>query len=140
MEPLKWIDLLVFLFVLSFVTLYSQEQISLVSEKASVKEKITLTEVVAKDGAKIEVERLADSIFALEGKYFKPHESIDLISHSYSEIAHFLVTADENGNTLKIIVLPAVIGKSGGISHVEVLREEEFIHIKLPWGTEALKS
>jgi len=98
--------------------------------------------VVAKDGAKvnINVNSLEYSMFELNGEGFKPYESLNVISNSYQEILHVRVTADKNGSILPIGLLPTVTGKSGGVCHIDILREEGSIHIKFPWGTETLKT
>ena len=101
----------------------------------------TITAAVAKDGAKvnIEVTSLENSMFQLDGQGFKPYETLNFISNSYNEVIHGQIQADKDGNLLPMGLLPAVIGKSGGVCHIDILREEGSIHIKLPWGTEALK-
>ena|GEM_PF-3250942 len=105
-------------------------------------EKATISEVVAKDGAKvnIKVTSLEYSMFELDGEGFKPCESLNVISNSCREILHARIIADKNGSIFPMGLLPAVTGKSGGVCHIDILREGGSIHIKFPWGTETLKT
>ena len=105
-------------------------------------EEIIVTEAVAKDGAKasISASSFKYSIYQLNGEGFKPYESLNVISNSCHEVLYFQIKADENGNLPSVGSMPEVIGKSGGICHIDILREEAPIHIKLPWGIEALKN
>lgn len=82
----------------------------------------------------IKVNSLEYSMFELNGGGFKPCESLNVISSSYDEVLYAPVKADENGNILPIGLLPVVIGKSGGVCHIDILREKGSIHIKFPWG------
>lgn len=88
---------------------------------------------------KIEVESLEYSMFQLIGEGFKAHESMNFISTSYDEIIHSQIKADGKGNIPTIRLQPAVIGKSGGVCHIDILRDEGSIHMKFPWGTETVK-
>ena len=99
-------------------------------------EKATI--VVAKDGAKVRIklESLEYSVFELSGEGFKPHESLNFISNSSNKIIHFTMKTDKNGDMPPMGFQPAVVGKSGGICYIDILRKEEPIQIKLPWGTE----
>jgi hypothetical protein len=94
-------------------------------------EEVPIIEVVAKDGANVNIEAFGHeySIFHLNGKGFKPNESLNFISVSYDETFHRLFTADEYGNILPIGLQPAVIGKLGGVCHIIILREEGSIHV-----------
>jgi hypothetical protein len=118
------------------------------AEKLDAKKKdddrSTIAEATAKDGAKIEIkiENLEHSIFEVNGKGFKPHEPLHFISNNPGfEVVHLSITADKDGNIVPIGMgmQPALMGAPGGVCHIDILREEGPIHIKLPWGTEALK-
>lgn len=93
-------------------------------------------EAVAKDGAHVivTVDNLEYSMFQISGEGFTPHESLNFISNSSGEVIYFLLQADKNGNFPSMGFLPAVIGKSEGICHIDVLREKDSIHLKFPWG------
>jgi len=123
-----------------FLNQGSTEKISQTNDRKS-SEQAAIIEAVAKDGARvsIKVESLEYSMFELNGGGFKPYESLNIISNSYHESLHNRVKADKNGNILPMGFLPAVIGKSGGICHIDILREEGSIQIKFPWGIESLK-
>ncbi len=107
-----------------------------------VSEKSTIVETVAKDGARVSVEviSLEGAIFKLTGSGFNSNESLNYGSHSYDENICYPITADENGKIPYMMILPAVRGKLGGVCHINIIRKEEIIHIKLPWGKEPLKS
>ncbi|GEM_PF-1055380 len=98
--------------------------------------KTIFREAVAKDGAKVSIvaDNLEHSIFQMSGEGFKPNESVNFISTSYQEVIHAEIKADENGNIPSMGMLPAVVGKSGGVCHIDLLRESGPIHIQLPWG------
>lgn len=100
-----------------------------------------ISEAVAKNGAKvnIEIDSLEYSMFQLRGEGFKPYEPMNFISNSYDEFIHTPICADENGHILPMKLLPTVIGKSGGVCHIHILRDEGAIRIELPWGTEIAK-
>lgn len=95
-----------------------------------------IVEVTAKNGAKVSVsiDSLEHSIFRLNGTGFQPYETVNFISNSNNEVLHYSLTADDKGNLLPIQLSPAVIGKSGGICNIHLLRREDSIHVKLPWG------
>jgi len=99
-------------------------------------EKIIINEVVAKDGAKvsINVESFNYFLFQIDGEGFKPYESLSFISNSCHEILYTSIQADKDGKILPIGISPAVIGESGGICHIDILREKDSIHLKFPWG------
>ena len=111
------------------------------TEVRKANEEATIIEVVAKDGAKASISAISleHSMFQLNGGGFKPYESLNFISSSHHETIHASIKADEKGNILPIDLLPAVIGKSGGVCYISILRNEGSIEIKLPWGTEAIK-
>jgi len=103
---------------------------------------VVVAEAVAKDGAevKISASSFKYSIYQLSGGGFKPHESLNCISTSCDEVLYFQLKANENGELSGVGSMPAVIGKSGGICRIDILREVSPIHIKYPWGSEALKN
>jgi len=103
---------------------------------------VVVAEAVAKDGAevKISASSFKYSIYQLSGGGFKPHESLNCISTSCDEVLYFQLKANENGELSGVGSMPAVIGKSGGICRIDILREGSPIHIKYPWGSEALKN
>ena len=91
---------------------------------------------VTKDGAQANINSLTsdNTVFELIGKGFKPNESLNLISRSYHEILYSPITVDENGCLPPIMLQPAVIGKSGGICNIDLLRKEGSLRIQFPWG------
>ncbi len=101
-------------------------------------EKVAVAEAVAKDGAKVSVtvNSFKYSMFQISGEKFKSYESLNFVSNSCGEVLCFPVQADKNGNIPGMRFLPAVIGKSGGICYIDILRDKDAIHIKLPWGME----
>ncbi len=105
-------------------------------------EEVVIAEAVAKDGGevKISASSFKYSIYQLSGRGFKPHESLNCISTSCDEVLYFQLQANENGELSGVGSMPAVIGKSGGICRIDILREGSPIHIKYPWGSEALKN
>ena len=113
---------------------FTEKTAQIKDEKANV--------VVAKDGAKVRIklESLEYSVFELSGEGFKPYESLNFISNSSNEIIHFTMKADKNGDMPPMGFQPAVVGKSGGICYIDILRKEGPIQIKLPWGTEIKSS
>lgn len=78
-------------------------------------------------------------MFQMNGKGFKPHESVNFISTSYDEVIYSEIKADKNGNIPTVGMLPAVVGKVGGICHIDILREKDSLHLKLPWGIQTSK-
>ncbi len=105
-------------------------------------ENATIGEVVAKDGAKvnIKVTSFEDALFELNGEGFEPCESLSFISSSYDEVLYYCpISADKNGRLLPIGHCPAVKGKSKGVCHIYILRNKGSIHVQLPWATETLK-
>lgn len=94
----------------------------------------------AKDGAQviIKVEDLEYSVFQLEGSGFKSSESLNIISSSNDEVMFYTIQAYENG-TITMGILPEVVGQTGGIYHMNILREEGSLQIQFPWGTGAWK-
>lgn len=112
------------------------------TDNRNTNEEVIVTEAVAKDGAKMRISASSFkySIYQLNGGGFKPYESLNCIFTSCDEILYFQVKADKNGELSGVGLMPAVIGKSGGICHVDILRAEAPIHIKYPWGSEALKN
>jgi hypothetical protein len=94
-------------------------------------------EGIAKDGAKVTVtvDSFEHSMFKIRGEDFKAYEALNFISNSCNEALCFPIQADKNGNIPDMGFLPAVIGKSGGICYIDILRDKDAIHIKLPWGT-----
>ncbi len=105
-------------------------------------EEIVVAEAVVRDGAKVSVtvDSFKYSIYQLSGGGFKPHESLNCISTSCDEVLYFQLKANENGEFSGVGSMPAVIGKSGGICRIDIIREGSPIHIKYPWGSEALKN
>lgn len=103
-------------------------------------EKITINEVIAKDGAKVilNVDSFEYSIFQINGEGFEPYESMSFISNSCHETLYTPIKADKSGKILPMGVLPAVIGETGGVCHINILREKNSIHLKFPWGTKTL--
>jgi hypothetical protein len=110
-------------------------------EMAQIYEKIQGEKIcgaIAKDGAKVSITigNFEHSMFQIHGEGFKPYESLNFISTSCDEVAYFQIETDEHGYLPPTWILPAVIGKSGGICHVDILREGNFIYLKFPWGSE----
>lgn len=98
-------------------------------------------EATAKDGAtvSITVTSFEYSLFEMIGKNFKAYESLSVISNSCNEVLYYTIQADKNGKISNVGLAPAVLGESGGICHMDIIRENGSIHIKLPWGTECKK-
>lgn len=105
-------------------------------------EKVIVNEAMAKDGAKAQViaVSLEHSIYELAGEGFKPNESLNCISTSCDEVLYFQVKANEDGKLIGVGSMPAVIGESGGICRIDILREDAPLHLKYPWGSEALQA
>lgn len=105
-------------------------------DKNSEKKK-AFREAIAKDGAKVSVtvDSFEYSMFQISGEGFKAYESLSFISNSCNEVLYFTIQTDKNGNIPMMGFLPEVIGESGGICHIDILRDQDVIHIKLPWGT-----
>jgi hypothetical protein len=107
----------------------------------NINKAVIINEVTAKGGAKIRIigVNLEHSMYELNAEGLKPYESLNCISTSCHEVLYFRVKADKNGMLGPVGLMPAVIGKSGGICHIDILRKEASIHIKFPWGSESLK-
>jgi hypothetical protein len=102
------------------------------------KKKNIFREAIAKDGAKVNVtvDSFEHSMFKIRGEDFKPYEALNFISNSCNEVLCFSIQADKSGNIPEMGFLPAVIGKSGGICYIDILRDKDAIHIRFPWGIE----
>jgi hypothetical protein len=103
----------------------------------STNDDVIVAEVIAKDGATARVIAfsLEYAMYELRGEGFKPYESLNFVSTSYDEVLYSPMTADKNGKLLGIALMPAVIGKPGGLCHIDILREKAPIHLKYPWGS-----
>lgn len=104
-------------------------------------EKVIVAEAVAKDGAKIKinVSSFKYAMYQLSGEGFRPCEPLNCIYQSCDEVLYFQLKANKNGALSGIGLTPSVIGKSGGMCRVDILRDGCPLHIKYPWGTEALR-
>lgn len=101
-------------------------------------EKAPVIEEVAKDGAKVIItaQSIEYSQYELNGTGFKPYEPLHFVSTSYIEVLSARVRASEKGNIGPMGYIPAVIGKSGGIWHLDIVREKDSFQVNIPWGTE----
>ncbi len=124
----------------------SKSDLSVHQEKVTHQptEGIVLAKAVAVDGATAKViekggMRVKNSMCVLYGKGFEPNENLKFILTSYHEVISSEVQADSKGKYFNIL-LPEVIGKSGGICYVDILREfvDAPLHLKYPWGLEAI--
>ncbi len=107
-------------------------------------EDIVVAEVVAVDGATAKVVakgsvRVKNSICFLYGKGFEPNENLKVASTSSDEVLPFKIQADSKGEFFAGLA-PEVIGKSGGVCHVNIIREfvDAPLHLRYPWGSDAI--
>lgn len=119
--------------------LYSASAFQLIANKHESHVDIVAT-ATAKDGARviIKVESLEYAVFQLEGSGFKSSESLNIISCSNDEAMFYTIQANENG-TITMGISPEVIGQTGGIYRMNILRNEGSLQIQFPWGTDASK-
>ncbi len=106
------------------------------------KEGIVVADCRTKDGAKIQVFALSleHSIYRVMGKGFQPYEQMSWVSTSCHESLSTPIKADAEGNIGPISCLPAVVGKSGGICRIDILRKGSPLRVEYPWGDKALYS
>lgn len=115
-----------------------KEQESLCLEETAEQQKNIFRAAIAKDGAKVSVTVASFEypIFQISGERFKSCEVVNFISNSCGEVLYFSIQADKNGNIPAMGFSPEVIGQSGGLCHIDILREHDSIHLQFPWGTE----
>ncbi len=109
-----------------------------IERKAEVK----VTEAVSSDGARVVIIGYDPSdkmVFQLIGKGFKPRETLTFVSTSAREVIYSPIQADEKGDLPAMGLAPAVIGKEGGVCHIDLLRKEDSLHLKFPWGKDGLQ-
>ena len=116
--------------------------IALVSEdgKAKAFGEITLHPIQAegKGGCRLAVRPLdpKGQIFAIIGTGFGPGKKLKIVSTSVNEVMHETKNAGADGTLPKQVILPAVIGRTGGDASYEVSDSECTVKVLYKWGDE----
>lgn len=100
-----------------------------------------VAQIAAKDGAKIRILAVSIeyAIYEIESEGFKPNEALTFVLESSGEVLSHPIKADKDGKLMPICMLPAVIGKRGGVFHITMLRKSSTLCLKCPWGKAARK-
>ncbi len=122
------------------------DQLSVNQEEAMepASKNIVIAEAVAEDGATARViaknpVKVKNAICFLYGKGFRPNENLKIASTSCCEALSFEIQADNKGEFFAGLA-PEVSEKSGGVCHIDILREfvDAPLHLKYPWGSEVI--
>lgn len=118
-------------------------QFALVSEDGAAKGSVEITPVpiqaVGQGGCRLSVKPLSakGEMFSITGEGFKPNEQIKGVGRSSGEVmdAHL----DNKGGNLKLVVFPAVVGKTGGEASLTASDSSCSVTVHYAWGDAMMK-
>ncbi len=129
---------------LSFGQMFPGEYvtIALVSEdgKARAFGEITLHPIQAegKGGCRLAVRPMdpKGQMFFIIGTGFAPNKKLKIVSTSVNEVMHDAKDAGSDGTLPKQVILPAVVGRTGGDASYEVSDSDCTVKVLYKWGDE----
>jgi hypothetical protein len=110
--------------------------------KASVEITRFPIEAAGDGGCRLSVRpmRIQGDIFQISGSGFQPDQKITGGSTSDGEKAHERWKTKSDGSLPKIVILPAVRGKSGGEASVTASDTSCSVTVRYKWGTEMTRA
>jgi hypothetical protein len=114
---------------------------ALVSEDAASKAFVEITpfpiQAEGKGGCRLFVRPMEPSgqAFIITGSGFKPNKKLKTVSTSVNEVAHGTSDGRPDG-TLKQIIFPAVVGRTGGDASFEASDSDCSVKVRYKWGAE----
>ena len=72
-------------------------------------------------------------IFSITGSGFKPNKKLQIVSISVNEVGYFTDKGNAEG-TLKQVIFPAVVGRTGGDASFEVSDSDCSVKVSYKWG------
>lgn len=133
-------------FVLSLGRLFRGEYVvfALISEDGASKAFVELTpypiEAEGKGGCRLSVRpmMLSGQMFQINGSGFEPNKKLKIVSFSSNEVARSSAEGRPDG-TLKHVILPAVVGKTGGDASFAASDSACEVKVDYKWG-DAMRS
>ncbi len=133
-------------FTLSLGQMFPGEYLTLalVSEdgKAKAFGEITLHPIQAegKGGCRLAVRPMdpKGQVFAIIGTGFAPNKKLKIVSTSVNEVMHDTKSAGSDGTLPKQVILPAVVGRTGGDASYEASDSDCSVKVVYKWGDEML--
>src|SRR6266496_215644 len=120
-------------------------EFTLASDDGTVKASVAMTlhpmEAAGNGGCRLSVKPMSirGDVFQIIGAGFQPGQKIKAVAISEGEVAHPRWKAKDDGS-LNVVVLPAVVGKSGGEASVTASDASCSVTVRYNWGDAMMRA